>query len=73
MAFTILLAVGTIGFPSYVPLNVIVMPLILSSLFLSPRYVPMFLGFLAFVTVASIPRMVAPTNRTWVAIVVILS
>ena len=73
VVFTLVLAVGTIGFPDYVPLNVIVMPLILSSLFLSPRYVPMFLGFLALVTIASIPRMVAPTNRTWVAIVVILS
>jgi hypothetical protein len=72
IAFTLVLAVGTIGFPKYVPLNVIVMPLILSSLFLSPRYVPPFLGFLTVVTLASIPRMVAPTQRTWVAIVVIL-
>ena len=73
VVFTLVLAVGTIGFPDYVPLNVVVLPLILSSLFLSPRYVPVFLGFLALVTIASIPRMVAPTNRTWVAIVVILS
>ena len=73
VAFTLVLAVGTIGFPEYVPVNVVVMPLILSSLFLSPRYVPVFLAFLAIVTVASIPRMVSPTNRTWVAVGVILS
>ncbi len=72
VAFTILLAVGTIGFPEYVPLNVFVVPLILSSLFLSPRYVPGFLAFLALATVSSIPWLVSPTRRTWVAVVVIL-
>ena len=72
VAFTMLLAVGTIGFPEYVPLNVVAIPLILSSLFLSPRYVPGFLAFLAAVTVASLPRLVAPTERTWVTVVVIL-
>jgi Stage II sporulation protein E (SpoIIE) len=73
IGLTVLLGVGTIGFPQYVPLNVVVMPLMLASLFLSPRYVPAFLAFLAVVTVASLPRMDSPTNRTWVAIVVILT
>jgi hypothetical protein len=73
VAFTLLLAVGTIGFPEYVPINVVVVPLILSSLFLSPRYVPFFVAFLATVTLASIPRMIAPTQRTWVTIAVILT
>ena len=72
VAFTILLAIGTIGFPEYVPLTVVVIPLILSSLFLSPRYVPKFLIFLALVTIASLPRLVSPTQRTWVAVTVIL-
>jgi hypothetical protein len=72
IAFTVLLGVGTIGFPEYVPLNVIVIPLILSSLFLSPRYVPGFLAFLAAVTIASIPFLVSPTRRTGVAVFVIL-
>jgi len=72
VAFTLLLAIGTIGFPEYVPINVVVLPLILSSLFLSPRYVPAFLVFLGVVTIASIPRMVAPIERTWVAVAVIL-
>jgi Stage II sporulation protein E (SpoIIE) len=72
VAFTCLLGVGTIGFPEYVPLNVIVIPLILSSLFLSPRYVPGFLAFLAAVTLASIPFLVSPTRRTGVAVAVII-
>ena len=59
--------------PDYVPLNVVVLPLILSSLFLSPRYVPLPGVPGSWSLVASIPRMVSPTNRTWVAIVVILS
>jgi len=73
VGFTLLLAVGTIGFPEYVPINVVVVPLILSSLFLSPRYVPAFLAFLAAVTLASIPRMISPTQRAWVTIAVILT
>jgi hypothetical protein len=73
VVFTLVLAVGTIGFPEYVPINVVVMPLILSSLFLNPRYVPTFLGFLALVTVASIPRMVSPISRTWITVGVILT
>ena len=72
VAFTLLLGVGTIGFPEYVPLNVVVIPLILSSLFLSPRYVP---GFLAFL--GRRDRRLAPADgprrsATWVTVVVIL-
>ena len=36
VAFSLLCAVGTIGFPDYVPINVLVVPLILASLFLEP-------------------------------------
>jgi hypothetical protein len=72
VALVILCGVGTIGFPHYVPITVLVVPLILSSLFLAPRHVPLFLALLTVITLCSLPRLVAPTQRTWVAIVVIL-
>ena len=72
VALALVCAVGTIGFPHYVPINVLVVPLILSSLFLSPKFVPPFLLLLTVLTLASLPRVVAPTQRTWVAIAVIL-
>jgi hypothetical protein len=56
-----------------VPINVMVIPLILASLFLSPRYMPRFLAFLAVVTVLSIPRMVSPIKNQYVAVAVVLA
>ena len=72
VVFSVVCACGTIGFPEYVPINVLVVPLILASLFLSPRYMLPFVGFLGILVVASLPRIVSPTQRTWVAVVVIL-
>ncbi len=72
-AFTVLLAIGTLVFPQYVPITVIVLPLLLSSLFLTPRYVPPFVGLLLFVLLLSLPRIVTPTTRTWVAFGVIVA
>jgi hypothetical protein len=72
VAFAILCGVGTIGFPQYVPINLLVVPLILASLFLSPRFMLPFISFLALLVLASLPRIVSPTHRTWVAVVVIL-
>ena len=72
VAFSLLCAVGTIGFPDYVPINVLVVPLILASLFLNPRYMLPFVAFLGVLVLVSLPQIVVPTQRTWVAVSVIL-
>ena len=50
----------------------LVVPLILASLFLSPRFMLPFITFLGVLVLASLPRIISPTQRTWVAVVVIL-
>ena len=74
VVFAIVCGVGTIGFPTYVPINVLVLPLILVEPLPEPAlHAAVFLALpRASLIVASMPRMVAPTQRTWVAIVVIL-
>ena len=72
VAFAIVCGVGTIAFPEHVPINVLVVPLILASLFLSPRFMLPFIVFLGVIVLASLPRIINPTQRTWVAVAVIL-
>ena len=72
VAFSVICGVGTFAFPEYVPINVLVVPLILASLFLSPRFMLPFIVFLGVLVLASLPRIISPTQRTWVAVVVIL-
>ncbi len=72
VVFSVLCGIGTIGFPDYVPINLLVVPLILASLFLNPRYMLSFIVFLGILVLGSLPRIVSPTQRTWVAVVVIL-
>ncbi len=62
VAFSLLCAVGTIGFPEYVPINVLVVPLILASLFLNPRYMLPFVAFLGVLVLVSLPQIVVPTG-----------
>ena len=72
VAFSILCTVGIIAFSDYVPINVLVIPLILASLFLSPRYMYPFVGLLGVLVLVALPFIESPTRRTWVAVSIIL-
>lgn len=72
VVMSLVLAGFLIFVPSYFPITVVVLPLLLGSLFLSPRHLPLFVGLIAAITLISLPRVILPSPRTYVAAGVIM-
>lgn len=68
VGLTVVLTATAVIWPQYVPLTVLVVPLLLGSLLLSPRHLPWFVVFLMVMLMLCIGRLVEISPRTVFAI-----
>lgn len=68
---TLLITAVIVSFPDYVPLLLIVLPLVLSSILLGPRHLPWFVVFVLFFLVIALVNQPEYTVRVVVGVVVI--
>ncbi|MGH3362042.1 MAG: PP2C family protein-serine/threonine phosphatase [Nocardioides sp.] len=54
--FAVIVSAATIGFPDFVPLTTLVLPMLFGSLFLGPRELPWFIVFLLVAVVITLTR-----------------
>ncbi len=66
--FGLVLIVGVIVETAYVPITSIMVPLLLGSILLGPRRLPLFVGFIALLIAAGVAAQTERSPRTWGAV-----
>lgn len=71
VAVTILMGLAILGLPTYAPITLILVPLVVSSLMLGPRQLPWFVVFVLLVLAVVVPAQPSVNARLAVTVVVI--